>query len=660
MLRRSFAALSLAALVATAWSGCALDPLPVTEGPLEIDRPAGCNPLGATDACLYPFPSSFHQIVDESTPTGVRLAIDEALLPVSQPVPPAAPPLDIAPYNLADGFSPVMPILLHFGVNVDTTELAGIDSIERSMEEGSMVALLDMETGERVPHFVEMDANQKDGYPGRYAFIVRPMAPARMGARLAVLVKRGLVDESGTAIPRTPAFEALATGRETTNADVEAVRATTEEVLSFAEAHGYPRAELLTAFDYQVASRDWLLEPVLTMRDEAIRVSEAGGLAYTIDEITESPNEDVARLVFGSFEVPSFLAPDDTIEHDAEHRPLRQAEDRSYPFTMIIPKRAEAGEPLPLVVLGHGIFGSGRDFLTGGDGRAIQELAEQFGAVVIATDWIGLSSSDLLRIGEEVVVDLNRLPLITDQLQQALVNVLTMTRLAMGPLKDDASLTYGGPLVDPARVYYWGASLGGIQGTNYISISPDIARAVFGVPGAAWSTMLTRSIVFSPIKVFLDPRYPDPLDLTLLLTLAQLQFDFVDPANLGLMMFKEPLPDAPPGRIAIWQTAIGDSQVPNISTDILVRAVGAGALAPLHYEPYGLDVVQASDNESCLVQYRLPGWNDPEPPKTNTAPSSDNDVHHAMNFEPAAHAQIAALLLTGQITQTCSGTCDPD
>jgi hypothetical protein len=60
------------------------------------------------------------------------------------------------------------------------------------------------------------------------------------------------------------------------------------------------------------------------------------------------------------------------------------------------------------------------------------------------------------------------------------------------------------------------------------------------------------------------------------------------------------------------------------------------------------------------VQYRLPDWDNPEPPKTNTAPPSDNGVHHAMNFEPAAHAQIAALLLTGQIAQTCSGTCDPD
>jgi hypothetical protein len=660
MLRRFVAASSLALLVVSSWSGCALDPLPIEEGPIEIDRPAGCHPLGATDACMFPFPSSFHQVADPSSPTGVRLAIDGALLPTSQPVEPPSPPLDVAPYNAADGFSPVMPILLHFGVNVDTRELAGIDTIGRSMEEGAMVALVDMETGERVPHFVEMDANQKDGYPGRYAFIVRPMAPMRMGARMAVLVKRGLVDESGAAIERTPAFEALATGRPTNNAEVEAIRPATEEVLAFADANGYPRAELLTAFDFQVASRDWLLGPVLSMRDEAIRVSEDGGLGYTIDQIDEDPNEDVSKLVFGTFEVPSFLADDDTIEHEADHTPIRQAEDRSYPFTMIVPKRAEAGDPLPLVILGHGIFGSGRDFLTGGDGRAIQELAEEFGAVVIATDWIGLSSSDLLRIGEEVVVDLNRLPLITDQLQQALVNVLTMTRLAMGPLKDDASLTFGGPLVDPTRVYYWGASLGGIQGTNYISISPDISRAVFGVPGAAWSTMLTRSIVFSPIKVFLDPRFPDPLDLTLLLTMAQLQFDFVDPANLGKLMFEDPLPDAPPGRIAIWQTAIGDSQVPNVSTDILIRAVGAGALGPLHYEPYGVDVVDASDGRSCLVQYRLPEWNQPEPPKTNTAPSSDNGVHHEMNFEPAAHAQIAALFFSGEIAQTCSGTCDPD
>lgn len=645
-------------LVASFAWGCTLEPL-VDTRPIDIDRPAGCNPLGTTDACLYPFPSTFHLADDESSETGFRVSISPEHLP--KPVEgSASAPLDASPFELADGFSPVMPFLLHFGRTIDTTDLAGVRSVERSMVEGSMIALFDMTTGERVPHFVEMDANVNDGFPDRNPFIVRPVSPMTMGHRHAVLVRRGLVDDAGKTLAPTPAFEALRDGVATTNDDVEAIRPRTDEVLAFAEEHGYPREELLLAFDTRVASRDWLLGPALSMREEALAFAESE-LAYTIDEIQDDPNDVTARLVFGTFEVPTYVAEDGTLERDTDALPIRRAENRSYPFTMIIPKRAKTEGPLSLVVIGHGIFGNGRDFLTGGDGEAIQKLAEEFGAVAIATDWVGLSSADLPRIANEVAINLNRINVITDQLQQSLVNTMVMTKLAMGPLKDDASLTFGGSLVDPTRVYYWGASLGGIQGTSFISLSPDIARAAFGVPGGAWTTMLTRSIVFTPVKVFIEAGYPDPLDLAFFTTIVQMRFDHSDPVNVGKLMFEQPLPDAPKDRLCVWQVAIDDSQVPNLASDILIRSVGAKILGETFYDPYGIEpITSLPTTESAVVQYRLDGFDAPSPPETNTAPSGENGVHHAMNFLPNVHAQIASLFLSGQIISTCTGTCDPN
>ncbi|HTJ84721.1 MAG TPA: hypothetical protein VL400_23540 [Polyangiaceae bacterium] len=624
--------------------------------PIDIDRKAGCHPLGSTDACMFPFPSFWHEKPDATTATGVRLAIPTDLVPVGSPT------LDVAPFNEADGWSPVMPILLHFGVEVDTTDLAGMDSVERSVADDAQIVLLDLESGKKVAHFVEMDANKKDGFDGRYAFIVRPVEPMEMGHRHAVIVKRGLKDTDGKTISSTPAFLALREGLPTTNDDVEGVRDHMTTLFARLELYGYAREDLLTAFDFQVASKDWLLGSVLSMRKEALDVAASGGLGYTIDDVQEDTSDDMAEIVFGTFEVPTYLRDDDSFDYDEQHHPVRQADDRSYPFTMLVPRVAETStDPLPLVVLGHGIFGNGRDFLTGGDGQAIQHLSQQFGAVVIATDWIGLSSNDLPRIAAEVAPDLNRLPLITDQLQQSLVNVITMTKLAKGKLGGDPMLLRAAPrLVDPSRVYYWGASLGGIQGSSFISISDDISRAAFGVPGSAWSTMLTRSIVFPPVKAFIELDYPDPLDITWLTTMAQLRFDHSDPANMTRLMFKDPLPDAPPDRTVILQEAIGDSQVPNLATDILVRAMGVKSLDPTFYDPFGVDHVLAPTNESCVTQVRLPDWDKPAPPTTNTPPEAENGVHHAMNFEPTVHQQIAALLLDGQIIQPCDGTCDPN
>jgi hypothetical protein len=643
-----------AALLPVACGGELIAPLDKPDETVSIDRPAGCNPLGATDACLYPFPSSFHETEDDASRTGVHLHVRQALLPFG-----GTPELDPAPYNLADGFSPVNPVLLHFGVEIDTTLLQSYQHPELSLEEDAVVSLMDMEDGKRILSFVEMDANKKSDFEGRYAFIVRPIEPMEMGHRHAVLIRKGLKDVDGNELEPTPAFAALRDDVPTDNDDVEAIRERTDAVLAFAESHGFQKSELLLAFDFQVASKDWLLGPVLSMREEALAASASDELAYDIEDVQTDPNPDIAKIVLGSFEVPTYVNSDEEMIFEGDHVPVRLPENRSYPFTMLVPKRAETDGPLPLVVLGHGIFGNGRDFLTsGGDGAAIQVLSNQLGAIVIATDWVGLSSNDLPRIAGEVAPDLNRVTLITDQLQQALINAIVLTKLGSGRLADDAEAKVAANvLVDPTRIYYWGASLGGIQGSSFISLSPDIARAAFGVPGSAWTTMLTRSIVFPPVKTL---RYPDPLDLQFLLTMVQIRFDHSDPANMTRLMFKEPLPDAPPNRTVLLQEAIGDSQVPNLVTDILARAMGVKSATPNVYQPFGIETVSLPTTESCVVQYRMEGWDDPFPPETNMPPEEENDVHHDMNFLPNAQDQIGVLFLTGEIANVCEGSCDPD
>jgi hypothetical protein len=300
--------------------------------------------------------------------------------------------------------------------------------------------------------------------------------------------------------------------------------------------------------------------------------------------------------------------------------------------------------------------------LTGsGDGDAIQQIANNFGGVIIATDWIGLSSNDLPRIASEIGPNLDRIGLVTDQLQQSLINHLVMVRLARGALKDDVQVKLANQeLLDLSRTFYWGASLGGIQGSSFISISDLIERAAFGVPGSAWSTMISRSIVFPPLRMFVEPHYPDPLDFTLGVALLQARFDHTDPGNLTKLMFKKPLPDAPANRMVILQEAIGDSQVPNMTTDILARAMGIKLLTPSVTTVFGIPEVTAPTTDSVLVQYQLADYNNPFPPEENIPPSGENGVHHAMNFLPNVHMQIQHLFFNGEVEHYCTGACDPD
>src|SRR5688572_25521346 len=81
-------------------------PLPSIEPPLS----AGCNPLGGlkTEDCFTPFPSSYYTTSDAR---GVsRVDIPAAVLPASL----KGTPLDPAPLNGRDGYSPATPILAYF------------------------------------------------------------------------------------------------------------------------------------------------------------------------------------------------------------------------------------------------------------------------------------------------------------------------------------------------------------------------------------------------------------------------------------------------------------------------------------------------------------------------------------------------------------------
>lgn len=625
-------------------------------GPIDVQTVPGCNILSTSDSCLLPFPSRHNEIADAKSPTGVRWKLDPDQLPKRD----GKTPLDVVPFNAADGASPVVPILAHFPFDLDLSTAPGQDTLDSSVDGDGSIAVFNMDTGERVRFFAETDANLKAGYDNRYALILRPMEPMEMGSRTVVVIRDDLKKADGTAVDPTPVFKALRDKTPTKNQEIEDARPGYEEIFAFLDKKGYPRDRTVLAWDFHVASQDYLLGSVLSIREKTLDIVAQGDLTYTITSIQENPNDTTLRIVEGDFEVPTFLKDDDTFEYDADHHPVLQAKNRMFPYTMVIPKKAEAG-PLPLVVIGHGIFGQGRDFLTGGgDGQAIQALAQQFGAVLVATDWIGLSSSDVDSIANNVATNLDNINIVTDKLQQSLMNNLTMTKLTRGKIAKDAMVMVNGqPLLDD-RVFYWGASLGGIQGSAFISLSDEIPRAVFGVPGSAWGTMLSRSIVFSPIKLILTPYYPDPLDVQILISLFQSRFDHTDPANITKLMFKAPLPDAPKDRRVILQESIGDSEVPNMATDILARAIGVKAMNPNFYAVSGLQDVTSPASDSVVSQYRLEGYDMPLPPKENIAPGKDNDVHHAMNFLPNCHQQIAELFFTGDATQYCSETCDPD
>ena len=125
-----------------------------------------CDPL-VPEVCMMPFPSNVYTVTDSATPTGRRVSIGDTSLPSSfngyQP--------KGAPWSKSDGFSPGMAILAYLA-GATTEGFATPETIERSLEDDSPTVLLDAETGERIPHWAEVDkTTDKDD---QRSLLIRP------------------------------------------------------------------------------------------------------------------------------------------------------------------------------------------------------------------------------------------------------------------------------------------------------------------------------------------------------------------------------------------------------------------------------------------------------------------------------------------------------
>eukprot|EP00752_Nemacystus_decipiens_P014344 g12761.t1 len=162
-----------------------------------------CDPLDTT-LCALPFPSSFflEKVTPSSTPpggTGYRVSFGPASLPFTRGRKNVSP----VALNALDGFSTIAPILFYLE-GISSSGFVGPDDIGASLLATSTTWLIDADTGQMVPHFVELDALD----PTAPLAVLQPAAPLRHGTRYIVAVC-GALGDWGELLPPTPGFQEL-------------------------------------------------------------------------------------------------------------------------------------------------------------------------------------------------------------------------------------------------------------------------------------------------------------------------------------------------------------------------------------------------------------------------------------------------------------------
>ncbi|MCG3173512.1 MAG: hypothetical protein GMKNLPBB_01709 [Myxococcota bacterium] len=629
---------------------------PVTAGePIAIDSRPECDPLDPS-YCAFPYPSSLYLEADPSTPTGQRLKIPAAALPKNT----QGKSIHSSEYDTLDGYSPQPQILFYFA-DLDPEGAADWGNPARSLEPGSPTVVLELGSGRRIAHVLEISQQTTKTDPRRAVYI-RLLERLREGGRYGVAL-RGMRTAGGAEIQPSPAFLALRDKRPSNHEALEKRRPRFEALFTALEKAGVARAGLQLAWDFDVMSQTAIAGRLLRMRDDALGRLPASGPEYAItrvEDFTAEQEPHLARRLTGTFRVPLYLdsvKPGGRLVLDAQENPVFQGWANA-PFQAVIPRKAvREGGTLALLHYGHGLLLSGQIMLSEKEGIFLRQQADEYNYLVAASDWWGMCREDLGHIAGNVVPDLSRFPEVPDRLHQGILNQVLLAAMMKGPFAGDPRVTLDGKVrVEAGEVLYYGNSLGGIMGTPYMALSPWVKRGVLGVPGQAFSFMLTRSVDFSAFMLVLTSSYPGNFDRLFALSQVQDLWVRAEALGYGARMLTDRLPDTPDKQV-LMHIAREDSEVANKASEMLARAAGVPYMTPGPSSPWGLKEQPYPHSGSGYVEWDFKAA---PAPQGDLAPDANNGTHLMIRALPAAKKQIDRFLRAGVIEQTCNGVCDPE
>ncbi len=663
---------------------------------IALSTGSECDILNNAE-CLLPYPSSWFETPvarDDGNP--IEVQFPQIGIPIVN-----GPEIPVDILSGLDGFSPTVQILMHFpqGVDPELSDAARLLAPEdpgppwidtrtydgRSLDADSPTILVDADTGERVLHYIENDAHAA-GDLARQTLIMRPAESLIPGHRYIVAM-RDLRDAAGDPVIAEPAFEVLRDQLRTTISALAARGARLGPVLDRLTELGVAREDLVLAFDFTVQSERNLTRLMLSMRDQAYEwldgVAAGTVQTFTVDEVIDhdclEEGQVVWRDVSGTYRSPLFLdaVPTSDGVQFINGFPGGSAEQNGFmdaPFDISIPCssfRAEVSYP---IVLGHGLFGTGRSMTRGIPGLA--GSVDEWKYIAGATDWRGLSGPDLGWLVTRVIgagsSELQNFAALPDRLKQGMLNTLVLARMMkLGLFNRDAAFQIEDRGVFPGaeeEMFYYGISLGGIMGTWLSALTPDVERFGLDVPSINFACLLQRSTQFGRFQdLLVGVGLTDPMQTVLGVQLLHEIWVSSEPAGYARHITTDPLPGSGPAKRILMTPAWLDKQVSNQCTEASARTLGLSNLADGSILS-GLQGIpdQAGPLDSAYVMYDTGSFDlfDPEhqefiPPLANLIPSGVCDPHGARPRIPASIMQLVNFLQPGGVVENfCNGLCD--
>ena len=564
-----------------------------------------------------PFPSDRWTTVDWSQRTGLRVALpkpDCAVRPSDC--------MDIDVLNTLDGFNVQPRISIPFTGAIDPNSVSS-----------STVFLI------RLPDRAITGINQVIWQPAANTLRVESDQLLRQHTPYILVVTKGVRDASGQPIDAVPfrrdlrghvadltrglpgglnlADVAVATlfTTQSVTGQLEQVRAQIKSSMPAPADFVIGAGGVRTVFP--LASISSILFSRQTTTAPAFSVSATGTPFLAL-----YPNS-VGTVAFGSFDSPDYLTPAKVIPPSGSIvGTTPQGTNRLY-FNLFLPAGTAPAGGWPVAIYGHG-FGDNKNSspfivasslarrgvatisinVVGHGGGALGTLIVNRTAgspVVLPGGGRGIDQDGNTAIDSTEGV--NAIPPYTivssrDGLRQTVIDLMQLTREIEVGMDVDGD---GARDLDPARISYFGQSFGGIYGTKFLAVEPNVALGVPNVPGGAIVEIARLSPTFRPlVTLSLLTRTPSLINLPpfnwneniplrnlppLIDTVPgaaaiQEQLEWSEwatqagnPAAYAVHLRSRPLAGVPAKNV-ILQYARGDQTVPNPTTSAIIRAGG--------------------------------------------------------------------------------------
>src|SRR3569623_2001025 len=312
-------------------------------------------------------------------------------------------------------------------------------------------------------------------------------------------------------------------------------------------------------------------------------------------------------------------------------------------FALTLPKTAMPAAGYPICIYAHGTGGDYESFIDDGTGA---RLAAQ-GIATISTDQVLNGPRNPGGNPDVAFFNFINPSAGRDNALQGAADAWSQMRLALGMTVNTSCM------FDPANVFFFGHSQGGLTGPPFVAFEPGLKGAVLSGTGAIlYLTLLYKK---SPVS-FPDLISPilrdDPLDEdTPSLALAQMWIDRAAGANYAKLMVRHPPAGNGPQNI-IQTEGFTDTYAPNPSIEAFATAVGG-------------DIVQTA-NAKAIDGLTLRGRAIVAPPIMNNLDgvtavlaqyneATMSDGHFVVFEVPAAETPSAQVLGTLARTGTATG-----